>query len=103
MVKKNPEHISKILEKIWTKMQRSKEERTEISQILEKLNLFLGKNISSHIKPYKIYRKKLIILVNAPTYLQELLFKKEGIIEAVNRSFGKEIIKDVNFRVGTPH
>ena len=100
MGKKNPEHIGKTLEKIWKKMQRSREERTEISQTLENLDLFLGKRISSNIRPYKIYRKKLIILVDTPAYLQELLFKKEGIINAVNRSFGKEVIKDVNFRVG---
>jgi hypothetical protein len=100
MAQKGPEHLSKILEKLWKKIEKQKEEKAEIYRVLDKLKLVLGKNISSHIKPYKIYRKRLIIMVNAPVYLQELLFKKEKIIDAVNQTFGKEIIKDVNFRVG---
>ncbi|MBU0533981.1 MAG: DUF721 domain-containing protein [Candidatus Omnitrophica bacterium] len=102
MTPKGPEPLSKILEKIWKKIEKQKEEKTEIAQVLDKLNLVLGKNISSHAKPYKIYKKKLIIVVNSPVYLQELLFKKEKIIEAVNQTFGKEKIKEVNFRVGVP-
>jgi hypothetical protein len=98
--KKTPEHVGQILEKVWEKMERKKEERAEFSQISQELKLFLGKEIGGHIQPYKIYRKKLILWVNAPVYLQELLFKKEGIIEAVNRSAGRELIRDVNFRVG---
>jgi sulfatase maturation enzyme AslB (radical SAM superfamily) len=98
--KKTPEHIGKILEKVWKKIEKKREEKIEFSKISENLNLVLGKEIGAHIKPYKIYRKKLIVLVNAPVYLQELLFQKEGIIEAVNRSIGKELIKNVTFRVG---
>lgn len=100
MGKKAPEHISKILEKVWGKMEKKKEEMVEFSKISENLKLILGKKISGHIKPCKIYRKKLVVLVNTPVYLQELLFKKEGIIEAINRSAGKELIRNVNFRVG---
>lgn len=102
MAKNTPEHIGQILEKVWGKIERKKEERVEFSKISENLKLFLGKEIGEHIKPYKLYRKKLIVQVNASVYLQELLFKKEGIIEAVNRSVGKELIRDVNFRVGEP-
>jgi len=100
MARRGPEQLNSILEKVWKKIEKQKEERAEISRVLDKLNLVLGKNISAHVKPYKIYRKKLIIRVNAPVYLQELLFKKEKIIEAVNQVFGKERIKEVNFRVG---
>lgn len=100
MAKRGPEQLSSILEKVLGKIEKQKKEKAEISKVLDKLNLVLGKNISSHVKPYKIYKKKLIIRVNAPVYLQELLFKKEKIVEAVNQTFGKEIIKDVNFRVG---
>lgn len=100
MAKRGPEHISKILEKVWEKMKRTKEENTEISQILENINTALGKNISKYVKPQKLYRKRLTLLVNAPTHLQELLFKKERIIEAVNNSLGKEAIREINFRVG---
>jgi len=100
MARRGPEQLNSILEKVWSKIEKQKEERAEISKVLDKLNLVLGKNINAHVKPYKIYRKKLIIKVNAPVYLQELLFKKEKIIEAVNQVFGKERIKEVNFRVG---
>ncbi|MDD5454948.1 MAG: DUF721 domain-containing protein [Candidatus Ratteibacteria bacterium] len=100
MAKNGPEPLSKILEKVCKRIEKQKKEKTEISEVFDKLKLVLGKNISTHVKPYKIYRKKLIILVNAPVYLQELLFKKEKIIEAVNKTFGKEVIKNVNFRVG---
>ena len=99
-MKKPPEHISKILGKVWEKLEKKKEERMEFLKISENLKLVLGKEIGTHIKPYKIYRKNLTLLVNAPVYLQELLFKKEGIIEAVNGAFGKERIRNVNFRVG---
>ncbi len=103
MRKKAPEHIGKILEKVWEKMERRREEGAEFSKISQELKLVLGKETGKHIKPYKLYRKKLIVLVNAPVYLQELLFKKERIIEAVNHSAGKELIRNVNFRVGEPH
>ncbi len=97
---KGPEQLGKILEKVYRKIEKQKKEKEEISKVLDGLNVVLGKNLSPHIKPYKIHRKRLIIRVAAPVYLQEILFKKEKIIETVNRTFGKEIIKEVNFRVG---
>lgn len=100
MRKKAPEHIGKILEKVLKKMERKKEEGVEFSKISQELKLILGKKMGGHIKPLKIYRKKLIVLINAPAYLQELLFKKEKIIDAVNHSAGKELIRSVSFRVG---
>ncbi len=100
MAKKGPEPLNKILEKVLGKIQRQKEERARISNVLDQLNLIFGKKVSSHVKPLRIYKKRLIIIVNAPVYLQELLFKKEKIIEAVNRTFNKEAIEDISFRVG---
>ena len=100
MTKQGPERIGKILEKVWGKMERKREENSEISQILGNINSALGKNISKYVKPQKLYRKRLTLLVNAPTHLQELLFKKEGIIEAVNNALGREAIREINVRVG---
>jgi len=97
---KGPEQLGKILEKVYSKIERQKKEKEAILKVLNGLNTVLGKKLISHIKPYKIYRKRLIIKVAAPVYLQEILFKKEKIIEAVNKTFGKELIKDVNFKVG---
>jgi hypothetical protein len=99
MGKRSPERLGDILKKVWGKIEKQKEERAEISKVLDGMGFILGRKASAHIKPHKIYRKKLIIKVNSPVYLQEILFKKEKIIEAANRALGKEKIRDVSFRV----
>jgi hypothetical protein len=100
MRENTPQPIGSILEKVWENIEKKKEQREKLSQILEDIKSVLGQEIGSCVKLDKIYRKKLILLVSTPVYMQELLFKKEGIIEKVNQSAGEEIIKNISFRVG---
>lgn len=100
MKESTPTPVGKILEKVWKTIEKKGEQREKLSQILEDIKSVLGKEIGSRIKLDKIYRKRLILLVSTPVYLQELSFKKESIVEAVNQSAGEEIIKNVSFRVG---
>ncbi|HIE44070.1 MAG TPA: DUF721 domain-containing protein [Candidatus Omnitrophica bacterium] len=101
MKQKKPEHLSKILKKVWSKIEKRRDEAIELSQIFDSIKELLGPELSTHIHTYHLYRKRLILEVDAPIYLQELLFKKEAILYSVNRYLGREVVENITLRVNT--
>ena len=97
--KREPEPIEKILKKVWKKVEHTRKERDELSLIFGEVKNFVGEKIGHHINSYRLCGKRLIVQVDSPAYLQELLFRKEAIVYAINRSFGKEKVKNINLRV----
>ena len=100
MREKSPELIGTILQKVWNNIEKKREERVALTKIEEDIRGVLGKKLYSHIKLTKPYRKKMTILVDTPVYLQEVVLNREALVDIVNESTGKEIIREVKFRVG---
>ena len=60
----------------------------------------VGKNIALHTRPLKVYDGRMTVLVESSSWTQELTFLKSGIMERLNNTIGKKVIKDIYFKVG---
>jgi predicted nucleic acid-binding Zn ribbon protein len=57
-----------------------------------------GKMISAHTTNLFISNKVLYITVDSAALRQELLYRKEKLLELLNKPAGKEVIRDIVFR-----
>ena len=60
----------------------------------------VGDAISPMTHCGKINRQQLIVIVTNSTMMQELVFRKQEIMEAFNKKAEGNLIKDIRFRVG---
>jgi predicted nucleic acid-binding Zn ribbon protein len=60
----------------------------------------VGERIASHTKPDTVSYRKLLVYVDSPAWMQQLTFLKEDIIKNINEASGRQIIKDIKFRIG---
>ena len=93
-----PKRIKRILNAILRKL--GLEKRIKECAILSFWNDAVGENIALHTKPLKVYDGRMTVLVESSSWTQELTFLKNRIIERLNRSIGKEVIKDIYFKIG---
>jgi predicted nucleic acid-binding Zn ribbon protein len=64
----------------------------QIDEVWEKI---MGKTIARYTDKIQIHGHTLYINTNVAPLKQELLYKKEKIIELVNEALGEKVIKDV--------
>ena len=95
-----PEKVAKILERLTTKMGIAA--RLEAEKAVVLWEEAVGKNIARRAKAVSIRNRILFVVVQNSAWLQELSLLKEGIIEKVNSLVGKEVVKDIVFRIGNP-
>jgi len=60
----------------------------------------VGPAIARHAQPQALRGKKLTLIVDSPAWMQQLSLLKPEIVEKVNRTLGKETIKDITLRLG---
>ncbi len=60
----------------------------------------VGERIASHTKPDTVSYRKLLVYVDSPAWMQQLMFLKEDIIKNINEAAGRQIIKDIRFQIG---
>jgi len=95
-----PERAGKILDRLATKMGIASRLESEKAVVL--WEEAVGKNIARRAKAVSIRNRILFVVVQNSAWLQELSLLKEGIIEKVNSLVGKEVVKDIVFRIGNP-
>ena len=77
--------------------------KTKAHKVLKNVQIFqawekaAGVFIQKHTAPSNFYCKKLYIGVNHPSWKVELQFKKEELLEKINKELGKCIVKDIVF------
>ncbi len=94
-----PKRIRRILNATLRKL--GLEKRIKECAILSFWNDAVGENIASHTKPLKVYDGRMTVLVESSSWTQELTFLKSGIMERLNSTIGKKLIKDIYFKVGS--
>ncbi len=57
----------------------------------------VGPTISDQTEPLRMYNGKLIIWVKNSTWLHQLNFMKEAIIESIDRRFSPGFVKEIHF------
>jgi predicted nucleic acid-binding Zn ribbon protein len=62
----------------------------------------VGETVARKSKATSISNGILFVTVQNSMWLQELGLLKEGIIEKINSVVGKQVVKDIVFRVGDP-
>ncbi len=57
----------------------------------------VGDNVARNTKPDRVEHGVIIVKVSSPTWRQELYFQKNEIIEKINNTIGKRVIRDIRF------
>jgi len=60
----------------------------------------VGPVIARHAQPQTVRGKKLTLVVDSPAWMQQLSLLKPQIVEKVNKTLGKEVIKEITLRLG---
>ena len=60
-------------------------------------NDIVGKNVAKNTEPDRVEHGVIIVKVSSPTWRQELYFQKKEIIQKINNTIGKNVIRDIRF------
>lgn len=60
----------------------------------------VGTRIARHAKPERITKGRLTVLAENSGYIQEYSFLKKEIVKKLNKRLGRELVKEIVFRVG---
>lgn len=60
----------------------------------------VGEKLSKHSQPFAIKKGNLFVKVDSSAWLAQISYFKEKIISEFNCKQGKEVIKDIYFRIG---
>ncbi len=61
----------------------------------------VGPAISKRTSPVKLVKGKLYVHVSSQTWMTELLYQKEDIIDRINRDIAENLVSDIIFRPGS--
>ena len=95
-----PEKAEKILERLTARMGIAA--RLEREKAVVMWEEAVGKSIARRAKAVSLRNDILFVRVQNSVWLQELSLLKESLIEKINALVGKDIVRDIVFRVGDP-
>ena len=72
----------------------------ELSQVWSLWGSAVGDIIAKNTKPEAFKGRLLLVLVNSPPWMHQLQYLKKDIINKVNQALGKELVKDIKFKIG---
>jgi len=96
--KRFPEKVDSILERTLSKLNLGI--KVKQYQIWEVWDSVVGEHIARQAQPYQIRNMILWITVSSSTWMQQLEFMKQQIIDRLNERIGEKVIKDIRFRIG---
>ncbi len=57
----------------------------------------VGDTVARNTQPDRVEHGVIIVKVSSPTWRQELYFQKKEIIQKINNTIGKNVIRDIRF------
>ncbi|MCK4261854.1 DUF721 domain-containing protein [bacterium] len=93
------EEIKTVLDKVLRNLdiERKKEE----GEIWQNWREWIGEDVGRHTQPQSLNYGKLVVNVDSSVWVEQLTkFRKEEILKELNRRLGKDLIKEIHFRVG---
>ncbi len=57
----------------------------------------VGEKVAKNTEPDRVEHGVIIVKVSSPTWRQELHFQKNEIIQKINKTIGKKVIRDIRF------
>jgi predicted nucleic acid-binding Zn ribbon protein len=64
---------------------------------LNNWNEIVGDTVARNTQPDRVEHGVIIVKVSSPTWRQELYFQKKEIIQKINNTIGKNVIRDIRF------
>ena len=98
MSAKDYTEINDVLKKLKYRLQVAKKQK-EI-EVLKEWTDIVGEKLSSYTYPMYIVKGNLYIGSEGSSWFQEASFLRQEIIKRVNEKFGKEVVKDIKFKIG---
>jgi len=74
---------------------------TQLVEVWELWDGVVGETISKNARPAAFKGKLLLVEVSSSTWMHQLQFLKADIIEKINDAFGKEMVDEIKFKIGT--
>lgn len=98
MTKKTVVPIADIVKSVFTRIEG---EKNFIKEDIEASWREVGGEAANrHSKPVALKRKTLVVHVDSPAWIQELIFKKRELLKALKRKLGKDKISEIQFKIG---
>ncbi|HDL07738.1 MAG TPA: DUF721 domain-containing protein, partial [Desulfobacteraceae bacterium] len=91
-------HVGGIIEKILNRFNHEPDK--ELKKVWSVWNDVMEKSIAENARPAAFKGDILLLNVNSSAWMHQLQFFKENIIEKLNNSFGKKLVKDIKFKIG---
>ncbi len=93
--RKDPESLGGVLQNLLRNL--GLEKRIKEQELVLNWDKIVGEKIADKAKAYKIEGDKLFVRVESSCWRNELFYLKKDIIEKLNYSVKKEIVKDIIF------
>lgn len=95
-----PQVIGKIIPSVLKKMGLA--QKVKQIEIVDNWGEIVGETVAKHCKPVSLDKACLIVNVDSSPWLNELKrYSRETILEKLQSEFGKNIISNIKFRIGT--
>jgi predicted nucleic acid-binding Zn ribbon protein len=70
-------------------------------EIVKVWNELIDPNLTAHAQPHNLHKGTLFVNVDSNAWLSEIVrYRRKEILDRLQFSFGKELIKKISFRVG---
>ena len=73
----------------------------QLVEVWELWDGVVGEMIAKNSRPAVFKGKLLLVEVSSSTWMHQLQFLKADIIEKINDAFGKELVEEIKFKIGT--
>jgi predicted nucleic acid-binding Zn ribbon protein len=92
------EHIGAILKDLLKDSRKNTD--YELMQVWQLWDEVVGRVVAENAQPEAFKGTLLLVRVASSPWAQQLQFMKKDIIDNVNQALGKELVKDMRFKVG---
>jgi predicted nucleic acid-binding Zn ribbon protein len=95
--KQEPVHIKSIVSEVLKKYSHTKQ--SSLFQISEIWESAVGSTIANDSRPWRIKGNELEVHVSGATWLQQLNYMRNEIIEKLNERLGTQVIQKIRFSI----
>ena len=91
--------VGSVLPNILKSFRRGSDE--QLVHFWELWDRVVGETIAKNTRPAAFKGKLLLVEVSSSTWIHQLQFLKEEIIQKINAAFGKEMVEEIKFKIGS--
>ena len=95
--KEKPEPVADILKAVFERLEREKDLTKE--DVEERWRRLAG-DAARHTRPVSLRKSTLTVFVDSSSWMQEMVLRKRMILKQLKRTFGKDRISGIQFRIG---